>query len=58
MTQKDIVSYLINTNNTLYNDYQVYQGIIKSINKRDKENYLNIVNSNVHNKNEKGIKNI
>ena len=51
MTQKEIVTYLINTNNTLYNDYQVYQGIIKSINKRDKENYLNIVNNNVHNKN-------
>lgn len=51
MTQKDIVTYLINTNNTLYNDYQVYQGIIKSIDKRDKENYLNIVNNNVHSKN-------
>lgn len=51
MTQKEIVTYLINTNNTLYNDYQVYQGIIKSIDKRDKENYLNIVNNNVQNKN-------
>ncbi len=51
MTQKEIVTYLINTNSTLYNDYQVYQGIIKSIDKRDKENYLNIINNNVHNKN-------
>ena len=51
MTQKEIVTYLINTNNTLYNDYQVYQGIIKSFDKRDKAIYLNIVNNNVHNKN-------
>ena len=33
MTQKEIVTYLINTNRTLYNDYQVYQGIIKKIKK-------------------------
>ncbi len=50
MTQKEIVTYLINTNDTLYNDYQIYQGIIKSIDKRDKESYLNIVNNNIHNK--------
>ena len=31
MTQKDIVTYLINTNKTLYNDYQIYQGIDKAI---------------------------
>ena len=50
MTQKEIVTYLINTNDTLYNDYQIYQGIIKSIDKRDNESYLNIVNNNIHNK--------
>ena len=26
VTQKDIVTYLINTNEELYNDYQIYQG--------------------------------
>lgn len=51
MTQKEIVTYLVNTNTTLYNDYQIYQGIIKSIDKKDKDNYLNIVNNNIHNKN-------
>lgn len=51
MTQKEIVTYLINTNNTLYNDYQIYQGILKSINNNDKETFLNIVNNNIENKN-------
>ena len=51
MTQKEIVTYLVNTNTTLYNDYQIYQGIIKSIDKKDKDNYLNIVSNNIHNKN-------
>lgn len=30
MTQKDIVTYLINTHEKLYNDYQIYQGIEKA----------------------------
>ena len=51
MTQKDIVTYLINTNKKLYNDYQIYQGIDKAINDRNKENYLNIVHNNLNNKN-------
>lgn len=51
MTQKDIVTYLINTNNTLYNDYQIYQGIEKAINNRDKSTYINIVHNNISNKN-------
>jgi len=50
MTQKDIVTYLINTDNTLYNDYQIYQGIVTSINNKDKETYLNIVKNNINNK--------
>ena len=50
MTQKDIVTYLINTDKTLYNDYQVYQGIVKSINNKDKETFINIVNNNLNNK--------
>ncbi len=51
MTQKDIVTYLINTDTVLYNDYQIYQGILKSIDKRDKIAYLNIVNNNIHSNN-------
>ena len=51
MTQKDIVTYLINTNKTLYNDYQIYQGIDKVINNKDKSNFTNIVHNNINNKN-------
>ena len=50
MTEKEIVTYLINTDNTLYNDYQVYQGIDKAVNNRDKELFLNIVHNNKNNK--------
>lgn len=50
VTQKDIVTYLINTDKTLYNDYQLYQGIIKSINNRNKADYINIVHNNINNK--------
>ena len=42
---------MINTDTILYNDYQIYQGILKSVNKRDKATNLNIVNNNIHNKN-------
>ena len=51
VTQKDIVTYLINTDEKLYNDYQIYQGIEKAINKRDKNLFFNIVNNNKNNKN-------
>lgn len=50
MTQKEIVTYLINTDKTLYNDYQIYQGLIKAINNRDKQTYLSIVHNNKNNK--------
>jgi len=50
MTQKEIVTYLINTDDTLYNDYQIYQGIDKAVNNRDKETFINIVNNNINNK--------
>jgi transposase len=49
MSQYDIVQYLINTNETLNYTYNLYQGIIKSIDKRDKEKFLNIIH-NVNNK--------
>ena len=45
MTQKDIVTYLINTDNSLFATYNLYQGIIKSIDNRDKETFLNIIHN-------------
>ena len=51
ITQKDIVTYLINTDDKLYNDYQIYQGIEKAINNRNKKLFFNIVNNNINNKN-------
>lgn len=51
VTQKDIITYLINTDDKLYNDYQVYQGIEKAINNRNKKLFFNIVNNNINNKN-------
>ena len=51
MTEKEIVTYLINTNDILYNDYQIYQGIVKTINSRNKDMFFNIVNNNRSNKN-------
>ena len=50
-TQKEIVTYLINTDNTLYNDYQIYQCIEKTVNNKNKETFLNIVNNNNNNNN-------
>jgi len=51
MTQKDIVTYLINTDKKLYNDYKIYQAIEKAINTRNKKLFFNIVNNNINNKN-------
>ena len=51
MTEKEIVTYLINTDQKLYNDYQVYQGIDRAINTKDKRLFLNIVQNNKNNKN-------
>ena len=49
ITQYDIVQYLINTDDTLKYTYNLYQGIIKSLDKRDKNKFLNIIH-NVDNK--------
>jgi transposase len=49
MTQYDIVQYLINTDEILNYTYNLYQGIIKSIDKRDKAKFLNIIH-NIDNK--------
>lgn len=45
VSQYDIVQYLINTDTTLNYVYNLYQGIIKSIAKRDKEKFLNIIHN-------------
>ena len=45
MSQYDIVQYLINTDDILNYTYNLYQGIIKSINNRDKSKFLNIIHN-------------
>ena len=45
VTQKYIVTYLINTNKELKATYNYYQGIIKSIDKRDKDLFLSIIDN-------------
>ena len=45
ITQKYIVTYLINTNKELKTAYNYYQGILKSIDNRDKDLFLSIINS-------------
>lgn len=45
MSQYDIVQYLISTNEVLNYTYNLYQGIIKSIDKRDKKKFLNIIHN-------------
>ena len=59
MTKKEIVTYLINTNEILFTTYNLYQGIIKSIDKRDKKTFLSIihnVNKNISTYAKKAIK--
>jgi len=43
VSQIDIVIYLINTDEKFYNTYQIYQGIIKTSDSRDKDKFLNII---------------
>ena len=50
MTEKEIVTFLINTNDTLYNDYKLYQAIDKAINNKDKQTFINIIHNNKNNK--------
>ena len=45
VTQKYIVTYLINTNKELKATYNYYQGILKSIDNRDKDLFLSIINN-------------
>lgn len=44
MSQYDIVTYLLSTNEELYDTYKVYQSIIYSINTRSKDIFLNTIN--------------
>lgn len=50
ITEKEIVTYLINTDKTLYTDYQLYQGLDSAINIRDKDLFFKIVINNLNNK--------
>jgi len=43
VSQKYIVTYLLNTNYELYVTYNYYQGLLKSLAARDKEKFLNII---------------
>ena len=44
MTQEEIVTYLINTNDELYETYQIYQTILYSIGTKNKDIFLSIIN--------------
>ena len=44
MSQYDIVTYLINTNDELYETYQIYQSILYSIDTKNKDIFLSIIN--------------
>ncbi len=44
MSQYDIVSYLLNTNEELYETYQIYQSILYSIDTRNKDIFFSIIN--------------
>lgn len=43
MSQYDIVSYLLNTNEELYETYQIYQFILYSLHTRNKNIFLSII---------------
>lgn len=44
LTQEEIVTYLINTNEELYETYQIYQSIIYAVDTRNKNIFLSIIN--------------
>ena len=51
MSQKDIVTYLINTDAVLYKTYNLYQGILNSLDNKDFNEFKKII----HNVNTKGL---
>lgn len=44
MSQYDIINYLLNTNEELYETYQIYQSILFSLDTRNKDIFLSIIN--------------
>lgn len=59
VSQKDIVTYLINTDTTLKATYECYQGLINSIKEKDFNKFKNIIfhsNNQVSDKMKKAIK--
>lgn len=59
MSQKEIVTYLINTDSTLKATYECYQGIINSIKSKDFNKFRNIIyynKSNISDKMKQAIK--
>lgn len=59
ISQKEIVTYLINTNSLLKNTYECYQGIINSLKEKDFQKFKSIVehqNKNVSNQMKKALK--
>lgn len=45
ISQKEIVTYLINTDETLYKTYNLYQGILKTLNNKDFESFKKIIHN-------------
>ncbi len=45
VTQKYIVTYLINKNPIINSTYNYYQGILKAIKNRDKKKFINIISN-------------
>ena len=56
ISQIDIVSFIINTDKTLKATYECYQGIINSINNKDFNKFLNIINHPSNNCSDKMLK--
>lgn len=59
ISQKEIVSFLVNTDKTLKATYECYQGLINSLRNKDFNKFKNIVfhqNNNVSNKMKKALK--
>ena len=59
ISQKEIVTYLINTNSLLKNTYECYQGIINSLKEKDIQKFKSIVehqNKNVSDQMKKALK--
>ena len=45
MSQKEIVTYLINTDKALYKTYNLYQGILKSLDSKDFNQFKKIIHN-------------